>query len=109
MCVLKSLQLWSALSNPMDCSPPLSMGILQLRILEWVAMPSFRGSSQPRDQTHISHLLPWQAGSLPLVPPGKPVLVWIPLKANHSEGDQPWDFFGRNDDKLKLQYFGHLM
>ena len=27
----------------------------------------------------------------------------------HSEGDQPWDFFGRNDIKLKLQYFGHLM
>ena len=27
----------------------------------------------------------------------------------HSEGDQPWDFFGRNDLKLKLQSFGHLM
>ena len=27
----------------------------------------------------------------------------------HSEGDQPWDFFGRNDAKLKLLYFGHLM
>ena len=27
----------------------------------------------------------------------------------HSEGDQPWVFFGRNDAKLKLQYFGHLM
>ena len=27
----------------------------------------------------------------------------------HSEADQPWDFFGRNDAKLKLQYFGHLM
>ena len=27
----------------------------------------------------------------------------------HSEGDQPWDFFGGNDVKLKLQYFGHLM
>ena len=27
----------------------------------------------------------------------------------HSEGDQPWDFFGRNDVKLKLQYFGHLI
>jgi len=27
----------------------------------------------------------------------------------HSEGNQPWDFFGRNDAKLKLQYFGHLM
>ena len=27
----------------------------------------------------------------------------------HSEGDQPWDFFGRMMLKLKLQYFGHLM
>ena len=33
---------------------PLSMGILQARRLEWVVMPSSRGSSQPRDQTHIS-------------------------------------------------------
>ena len=35
---------------------PLSVGILQARILKWVAMPSSRGSSQPRDQTQISHL-----------------------------------------------------
>ena len=27
----------------------------------------------------------------------------------HSEGDQPWVFFGRNDAKAKLQYLGHLM
>ena len=27
----------------------------------------------------------------------------------HSEGDQPWDFFGRNDAKAELQYFDHLM
>ena len=33
---------------------PLSMGILQTRILEWVAMPSSRGSSWPRDRTHVS-------------------------------------------------------
>ena len=35
---------------------PLSMRILQARILEWVAMPSSRGSSQPRDQTLVSHI-----------------------------------------------------
>ena len=34
----------------------LSMGILQARILEWVAAPSLRGSSQPRDQTQVSHI-----------------------------------------------------
>ena len=33
---------------------PLSMGILQARILKWVAMPSSRGSSQPRDHTQAS-------------------------------------------------------
>ena len=27
----------------------------------------------------------------------------------HSEGDQPWDFFGRNDAKAETQYLGHLM
>ena len=32
----------------------LSMGILQARILEWVAMLSSRGSSRPRDRTHVS-------------------------------------------------------
>ena len=32
----------------------LSMGILQARILEWVAMLSSRGSSRPRDETQIS-------------------------------------------------------
>ena len=56
-------------------SPPSSsvQGILQARILEWVAMPYSRGPSWPRDQTHISlHLLHWQAGSLPLAPLGKP-------------------------------------
>ena len=35
---------------------PLSMGILQARILEWVAMPSSRGSSQARDQTQVSRI-----------------------------------------------------
>ena len=45
--------LW--LHNP---SPPGSSlhGILQARILEWVAMPSSRASSQPRDWTHVSYI-----------------------------------------------------
>ena len=70
----KSLQTCLTLCNPMDCSLPGSPvhGILQARILEWLAMLSFRGSSQPRYQTHISCLLHWQTGSLPLTPPGKP-------------------------------------
>ena len=35
---------------------PLSLGILQARILEWVAMPAFKGSSQPRDPTQVSFI-----------------------------------------------------
>ena len=44
--------------RPMDHSPPGSSvhRILQVRILEWVAMPFSRGSSQPRDQTSISYI-----------------------------------------------------
>ena len=44
------------LSDPMDYSPPGSsvLGILQARILEWVAMAFPRGSSRPRDQTQVS-------------------------------------------------------
>ena len=47
----KSLQSCPALCDPIDSSPPGSPvpEILQARILEWVAMPSSRGSSQPRD------------------------------------------------------------
>ena len=47
----KSLQLCLTLCDPMDCGPPGSSvhGILQARILEWVAMASSRRSSQPRD------------------------------------------------------------
>ena len=46
----------STLCDPMDCSPPGSSvhGILQARILEWVAMISSRGSSPPRDRTQVS-------------------------------------------------------
>ena len=45
-----------ALCDPMDCSLPGSSvhGILQARILEWVAIPFFRGYSQPKDRTQVS-------------------------------------------------------
>ena len=70
----KLLQSCSTLCNPMDCSPPVSSvhGILQARILEWVAKPSSRGSSQPRDQTHISYVSCIAGGFFTTEPPGKP-------------------------------------
>ena len=54
------LTLWDS----MDCNPPSCPihGILQARVLEWVAMSSSSGSSQARDQTHISCIVPYTAG-----------------------------------------------
>ena len=54
---------------PVARQAPLSMRILQARVLEWAAMPSSRGSSQPRDQTQVSAL---QVDSLLSEPPRKP-------------------------------------
>ena len=47
-----------ALCDPIDCSLPGSSvyGILQTRILEWVAIPFSRGSSPPRDWTQVSYI-----------------------------------------------------
>ena len=44
--------------DPMNCSPPGSSvhGILQARIMEWVATAFSRGSSRPRDQIQVSHI-----------------------------------------------------
>ena len=61
MCVCmhtELLQSGPTLFDPMDCSPPgISVhGILQARILEWVAMSSSRGSPQPRDRTCVSYV-----------------------------------------------------
>ena len=68
------------LCDSVDCNLPGSsvLGILQARILEWVAMPSSRESSQPRGRTHVScyscigrwilyHCSSWEAWSLELV------------------------------------------
>ena len=62
--------------HPMCCSlPGYSIhGIFQGRILEWVAMPSSRESSQPRARTQAScrRSPAWQADSFLTEPPGKP-------------------------------------
>ena len=58
----------------MDCSLPGSSvhGILQVRILEWVAISFSRGSSQPRDWTQVSHI----AGGF--------FTVWAPVKPKNT-------------------------
>ena len=93
LCVCAKLLQWHLmLCDAMDCSLLDSYvhGILQARIMEWVAMPSSRGFSQPKDQTQISCiagkfftiwateealggcLLHWQVGSWPLSHLGSP-------------------------------------
>ena len=56
--MLKSLQSCPALCHPMGCSLLGSSvhRVLQARIIERVAIASSRGSSQPRDQTHVSYV-----------------------------------------------------
>ena len=71
-------QLFLTLCDPMDCSPPGSsvLGIFQARILEWVAISYSRlifltQGSNP----NLLCFLHWQADSLPLAPPGKPIIA----------------------------------
>ena len=75
LCCAKSLQSCPTLCDPVDRSPPGSSvcGILQAGVLEWVAIPFSRGPSRLRDRTCMFYVsLQCQAGSLLLVPPGKP-------------------------------------
>ena len=59
------------LCDPMNCSPPGSSvhGILQAKILEWVASPFSKGWSRPRDRTRVSCIT---EGFFTTEPPGKP-------------------------------------
>ena len=51
---VKVAQSCPTLCDPMDCTVH---GILQARILEWVAFPFSKASSQPRDQTQVSRIV----------------------------------------------------
>ena len=78
------------LCDPVDCSPPGSSvhGILQARILEWVAMPASRGSSRPGSKVD---LLPLSCiGSpLPLVPPESEVAQSCPTLCDRVDCSPP--------------------
>ena len=107
------------LCNPMDCGPPVSSvhGILPARILEWVAMPSYRGSSRPRNRTCVSYVPLCQASSLPLAPPGKPVsthidtlLFWMAnLRKKKSEQDAKFTYSFISQEKTSSPFllFSH--
>ena len=71
---------------PHGCSPPGSSvhGILQARILEWVAISSCRGCFQPRDRTPVSCLLHWQADPLHCTT-WEALKVYLYMGINHSQ------------------------
>ena len=77
----KALQSCPTLCNPMGQSPPGSCvhGILQARRLHWAAVPSSRGSSQPRDRTSISCVAGGFFSAEPLgSPPPRPFTRSLP-------------------------------
>ena len=89
----------------MDCYPPSSSvhGTFQARILEWVAMPSSRGSSQPRDWTQVSHMA------------GRFFTIWTTSEAQ-SKAQMTMIWFknskipekeGRHQDHLKVLIWGN--
>ena len=95
----KSLQSCLTLCGPVDYSPPGSSvrGILQARMLEWVAVPASRGSSRPTDQTRTSQFYTssttWQVvvGTCPQVP-GKLAARSVACRKMTS-----WSFSGESD------------
>ena len=87
------LQSYLTLCSAMDYSPPSFSvhGIFQARILVWVAMPSSRGSSRPRDRTCISGIFYIAGRFFTTEPPGNPslCLTWCVLW--EFDFESPWD------------------
>ena len=76
MCCALSLQLCLTLCDPLDHRLPgfCVHGMFQARTLEWVAISSFRGSSQPRDETCVSCISCTAGRFFTTEPPGKPII-----------------------------------
>ena len=82
----KLLQFCPSLCDSVDCSPPGSSdhGILQTRILKWVACPPPGGLPKPGvEPTSLTSLLHWQVSSLPLAPPEKHKITSIQDQMMH--------------------------
>ena len=103
MCA-KSFQSCLTLCDLLDSSPPGSSvhGILQAKILEWVTMPSFRGSSWSRDWAQVSCIAD---GFLTVWATGKPGFqVYLPAKPLHLAQLQlvSWDVLHKQMDPLAV-------
>ena len=71
----------SVVSSSLDPMDYTVHGIVQARIVEWVAFPFSQESSQPRDQTQVSHIA---CNSLPAEPQWKPKNIGVAsLSLNH--------------------------
>ena len=93
-------QLCPILCNPMDDSPPGSHvhEIFQAGILQWVAISSSRGSTWPKDQTHIS-CGSWIEGRFfRTEPPGK-LLCWV----HHTKCQAGWSINWNQDCQENYQ------
>ena len=104
------------------CQAPLSMELSRQEYWSGLPFPSPADLLNPGTEPRFP---PLQADSLLLSHQGVHTKCTFPsvvlektlespldckeIQPVHSEGDQPWDFFGRNDANLKLQYFGHPM
>ena len=90
LCVYSVTQLCPTLCDPMNCSPPRSSvhGILQARILEWVAISHFRGSSQPREWTQVSCI----AGRFSFCFSCRQILYWLSHQGSPSLKREPPNF-----------------
>ena len=93
--VLQLLSCVQLLCNPMDCSPPGSSvhEIYKARILEWIAIPFSRGSSQPGDRSHVSCIA---GGLITSEPPGKPtgvplIITLYQFQFRETDGQFPCD------------------
>ena len=83
-------QLYPTLCNLIDCSPPGSSvhGILQARILDWVAISFSRGSSQSGNQTQVSCIAGWFFTNPPQFN------AWILIQADSDLHWSLWAWFG---------------
>ena len=126
LCLLSHFSCAQLFCYSIDYSPPGSSvhGILQTRILEWVAMPFSKGSSQPRDGTWVSCIVgrfftvwttreaksqlkvqePTVRSDAPKKHPSFQSLAWISRDVTHSF-QNPKYFLGASADlaSLKLQ------
>ena len=85
--------------RPVDCSPPSSTvhGILQARILQWVAISFSRGSSQPKDWTQVSHIAGRHFNLRATREAPKNLLIW---KDPDAGKDWRWEEKGTTEDEM---------